>query len=82
MGSVLYELGYKGTLVDFQNSTTLQDAWFEAFTERRQINYTLDVIANHPPSRKFFALRYNGDAIGYADKLVHTMKANGIKVGE
>jgi len=82
MGSVLYELGYKGTLLQFQNDTTLQDAWFETFCSKREINYTITEIAFDPTARARFALRYNGDKIGYAAKLVRAMKANGIKVVE
>lgn len=82
MGSVLYELGYKGTLIDFQNSTTLQDAWFETFVNKRGIACELSDLAKYPQVRTTFARRYNGDAVGYAAKLVSTMKANNIKAVE
>jgi len=82
MGSVLYELGYKGTLLDFQNSTTLQDAWFETFVNKRGIACELSDLAKYPNVRLTFGRKYNGAAEAYAAKLVNAMRANGIKVVE
>lgn len=70
MGSVLYELGYKGTLMNFATNVTLQDAWFEVFIDRRTIAYTLTEIVNDKALRERFALRYNGDAKVYSARLL------------
>lgn len=82
MGSVLYEIGYKGTLLDFQNSTTLQDAWFQQYLKSRKIDFSLNELINWPANRNQFAWKYNGATEAYAAKLVSVMKANGIKVVE
>lgn len=78
MGSVLYELGYKGTLLQFQNDTTLQDAWFEKFLRARNIYFTLAELVASAAKRLLFATRYNGDGPGYANKLMRAMRANGV----
>lgn len=80
MGSVLYEIGYRGSLVQFQTDTTLQDAWFQTFIQKRGINFTLNDIASNPSMRNQYALRYNGNQVAYSAKLVSTMQANGIAV--
>ena len=76
MGSVLYEMGYRGTLLEFANSTTLQDAWFETYCQKRGIAFTLAEVINDPTKRTKFAAKYNGDAVGYAKKMMQTYDRN------
>lgn len=78
MGSVLYEIGYKSTLLEFQNSTMLQDAWFKEFVHKRDIDFSLDQLRASIADRERFGQRYNGDAKGYAAKLVRVMKLEGV----
>jgi hypothetical protein len=82
MGSVLYEIGYRGALLAFQNDTTLQDAWFHEFLIKRGIFFAIEQLAAYPNMRNQFALRYNGNQQAYAAKIVALLKANQIKVVE
>jgi len=72
MGGLLYEMGYKGNLPDFAASTTLQDAWFEKTLQYKGIDYSLSEILTDEVKRRRYAKRYNGDELGYAQKLLDT----------
>lgn len=78
MGSVLYEIGYRGTLLDFQNSVTLQDAWFTEFIRKRNIDFDLKTLANDGFKRRLFGARYNGAGEAYAAKMLSRMRLEGV----
>lgn len=80
MGSILYELGYKGRLTpDFLTNTQLQDIYFAKYLINRKLDkYTPEMLASQS-AREVFALRYNGPgAVGiYSEKIAHSMRALG-----
>jgi hypothetical protein len=75
MGSVLYELGYNGKLLDFATSETLQEIWFDKFLTNRDINFTFDELMTDGRKRYRFAHRYNGDTTGvYESRMIEIAK--------
>lgn len=72
MGSVLYELGFRGKLMEFACDETAQLIYFNKFVKLRGIDYSLEQIVTNATLRSRFALRYNGSASVYGNKLLTT----------
>jgi len=74
MGSVLYEIGFPGKILDFAQNEELQEWYFHEFLETRGIYYSLDELRNDERKRNKFAYRYNGDQTGvYAKRMLNLM---------
>jgi len=75
MASNLYSIGYKGTMAQFLNDTTLQEAWFAEFLKSRRIDFDLHEIIGDEDLRMLFARKYNGDAKVYSARLMQIYSA-------
>lgn len=70
MGDNIYMLGFDRPLLDYWQSSELQIKYFHLFCASRHIDYSLDDILNDANKRADFAHHYNGNPIGYGNRLL------------
>ena len=65
MGSNLYYLGLTQPIGAFLNDTALQQLFFIAFLQSRNIDFELDDVLDNEEKDRLFALHYNGNPAAY-----------------